>query len=92
MMYILTYHPLVLKKDIPKLSIPVQKRIKNVLETRLSINPLMHSKLLSHDLSGLRSTRIGDYRVIFSIKEESKTLDILGIGHRSWIYQERGSG
>jgi mRNA interferase RelE/StbE len=52
----------------------------------------MHSKPLSHDLSGLRSTRIGDYRVIFSIKEESKTLDILGIGHRSWIYQERGSG
>ena len=88
-MYTLTYHPLVLKKDIPKLSIPVQKRIKNVLETRLATNPAIHSKPLSHALTGLRSTRIGDYRVIISIEEDTKTLHVLGIGHRRWIYEGR---
>jgi mRNA interferase RelE/StbE len=80
---------LVLKKDIPKLSVPVQKRIRDVLETRLCLNPLIHSKPLSQELTGLRSVRIGDYRVIFSIKEEDKTLDILAIGHRRSVYEGR---
>jgi len=44
---------------------------------------------LSGDLAGLYKLRVGDYRVIYQILREERTILIHAIGHRSEIYRKR---
>jgi mRNA interferase RelE/StbE len=32
-------------------------------------------------------TRVGDYRIVFDVNEEEKTVTLMAIGHRSKIYK-----
>jgi mRNA interferase RelE/StbE len=84
-MYKITYHPKVFKIDIPKLDKSTKQRVKKSIELKLMINPEIYSSPLRNTLSGKRKLRVGDYRVIFSIKE--KTIKILIIRHRKDVYK-----
>ena len=44
---------------------------------------------LSGDLVGLYKLRVGDYRVIYEIVHNEKTIVIHAIGHRREVYQRR---
>ena len=44
---------------------------------------------LSGDLAGLYKLRVGDYRVIYEILREERTILIYAIGHRRDIYRKR---
>lgn len=83
-MYILIYSDQVINKDIPKLSMPVRSFIKSRVEKKLSSDPIKFGKPLRYDLKGCRSLRIGDYRVIYEIK--NTTVKILIIQHRKDCY------
>jgi mRNA interferase RelE/StbE len=53
----------------------------------LSDNPQRVGKPLRGELSGLHSARRGDYRVIYGIVEDGRTVEILHIDRRSDVYR-----
>jgi mRNA-degrading endonuclease RelE of RelBE toxin-antitoxin system len=85
--YRLLYHPLVLSRDIPRLDPPTQKRIRVAIERRLTKHPEASAKPLAHTTQRLWSLRVGDWQVIFALRE--KEVWILKIGHRREVYSER---
>lgn len=81
------YHPVVVEKEIPRLERSLGIRIKKAIELKLASQPTAHSKPLQGSLKGLRSLRVGDWRVIFEIM--GKEIWILTIGHRREVYEQR---
>lgn len=71
-------------KDIGKLDKQIYKRIKESLE-RYSQEPFTHADVLTDSRIGSYRFRIGNYRVIFDIKEDQ--IIILRVGHRGRIYR-----
>lgn len=51
-------------------------------------NPRAHGKALSANLAGLWRYRVGDYRLIAQIRDETVTILILEIGHRREVYRQ----
>ena len=49
-------------------------------------NPRLHGKGLTADRSGEWRYRIGDYRLLAEIKDDTITILILSIGHRRYVY------
>ena len=85
MSFIIDYHELVKKKDIPKLSKDIRLRVKRDIEEKLVENPDFFGKPLRRSLKGYRKLRVGDYRIVFRI--DGKVVKILAILHRSVVYK-----
>ncbi|OGG30673.1 hypothetical protein A3A63_00635 [Candidatus Gottesmanbacteria bacterium RIFCSPLOWO2_01_FULL_46_9] len=74
------------EKQFAKLDRQTQSAIAQKLTYFASTpNPLSFAKRLTDLSVGQYRFRIGDYRVIFCVKEE--TIIVLAIGHRSEIYK-----
>lgn len=74
------------EKDLSLIDHKTIKRIINKIET-LENNPFPQS---STKLVGTDSTyrlRVGDYRIIYQINEENKTITIYYIRHRKDVYR-----
>lgn len=84
-MFVVSYHYLVVRNDIPKLSENWKKEIKKAIETKLVTRPEVYGKPLRKSLKGYRKLRVGDYRVIFRI--DNREAKILVIAHRSVVYK-----
>ena len=63
----------------------IVERIKWLSEKLNDIRP----EPLRRDLIGLYKFRIGDYRVIYQIIHEGKTIVIHAVGHRREIYRKQ---
>jgi len=76
------------KKELAKLDKTAADRILRFLEERIapSENPRLFGEGLTENLSGLWRYRIGDYRIIAEIQEESIIVLVLRVGHRSKVY------
>jgi mRNA-degrading endonuclease RelE of RelBE toxin-antitoxin system len=75
-------------KQIKKLHPYLKPIIKSKIES-ISANP--HTgKLLEKELSGYLSFRAKRYRIIYKVKEDTKTIEIHYIGHRRDIYETFG--
>ena len=76
-------------RELADLEKPVARRIVgriNWLGTHLdAIRP----EALTGELAGLHKLRVGDYRVIYEILRDERTLIIHAIGHRRDIYRKR---
>jgi mRNA interferase RelE/StbE len=70
--------------NIRKLDIVAKKRIKKKLE-EYAKNPLYYAKRLAHFAIGEYRWRVGNYRIVFDIKD--RTIIVLRIRHRREIYQ-----
>lgn len=79
------YHPKVIQDDIPLLSAIWKARIKNAIEEKLTTAPEKFGKPLRQSLGGYRKLRVGDYRIVFRIKD--RTVLIFAILHRSVVYK-----
>ena len=75
-------------KQIKKLH-PYLKPIVKAKIEYISVNPYM-GKLLEKELSGYLSFRAKRYRIIYKVKEDTKTIEIHYIGHRKDIYETFG--
>lgn len=84
MSYILRYHEDV-ARDVEGLDPNLKIRIHKVIETKLLTRPEVFGKPLRKSLMGLRTLRVGDYRVIFLLK--GQTITIAAIKHRSNAYK-----
>ena len=75
-------------KQLKKLDQSMAKRIIDYLDKRVSTarDPKQHGKALAYNKAGLWRYRVGDYRVICQINDETITILVLQIGHRKEIY------
>ncbi|MCC7196805.1 type II toxin-antitoxin system RelE/ParE family toxin [Candidatus Peregrinibacteria bacterium] len=85
MKYKILYVEKVYEEDIPSLSKENRVRIRNAVTEKLTVSPEVFGKPLRTSMKGFRSLRVGDYRVIFLIREDSVL--ILAIMHRSVVYR-----
>jgi mRNA interferase RelE/StbE len=85
-MFKLSYHPLVARDDIPKLSQEWKQKIRSAIEQRLATHPDLYGKPLRRSLKGYRKLRVGDYRIIFKIEQNS--VKILIVQYRSVVYEQ----
>lgn len=78
------------KKHFDDLPARLQEPVLNVL-TEIEIDPEAAGKALVGRLSGLRSARVGSFRIIYSIegKGRSSSVIVRAIKHRSTAYQPR---
>ena len=83
--YQIKYHPKVVKIDIPKLAPSDARRIKKAIEEKLTTFPHIYGIPLRSDLFRLYKLRVGDFRVIYWIKDT--VIYITMIEHRSIVYQ-----
>ena len=76
-------------KDLEKLDPPVVRRILGFLRKRLLSlsDPRDVGEPLSGNLGELWRYRLGDYRIICKLEDESITVLVLKIGHRSKVYR-----
>lgn len=86
--YQIRYIEEVVKKHIPDLPTSVKALIKKAIEERLTINPVGFGKPLRYSLKGHRRLRISDYRIVYRIEPETKTVLIIAIKHRKDVYDE----
>jgi len=79
------YHETVTPEDIPRLSASTKVRLKAAIEQKLIAHPETYGRPLRKSLKSYRKLRVGDYRVIFRI--ENQTVKIFLIQHRSVVYK-----
>ena len=83
MVYNITYKSSVYR-DLKKLSKDVAIRVLDALEKDLSLNAHKYP-VLKGAFAGLRKYRIGDYRVMYAIIDD--TVLVLRIAHRREVYR-----
>jgi mRNA interferase RelE/StbE len=83
--FIIEYLPKVVSKDIPSLPKTVRNQIKKVIETRLTVDPIGFGKPLRYSLKGARRLRVGDYRIVYQVKNNK--VIISAIKHRKEVYE-----
>ncbi len=84
------YRVIILPKALESLSRadkPVAQRVADRLtwlsENIENINPMP----LKGNLSGLSKLRVGDWRIIYEVNNEGKSITVHKIGHRREIYE-----
>lgn len=75
------------EKQGRKLLSDIQDRIDNFIVNRLapSVNPRNLGEALAGQWSGHFRYRVGDYRIVCKIKDETITIPVIEIGHRREI-------
>lgn len=56
---------------------------------RLAANPARLGSPLRRELTGLHAARVGAYRVVYRIDDDSRAIVILRVDHRSDVYRPR---
>lgn len=74
-------------RDLARLPTRVAQAVFRYVNERLAANPQRLSKPLRGDLAGQRSAVTGDYRVLFSLDEGSRTLHVRRVDHRAHVYR-----
>lgn len=82
--YRVLYHPLIASRDVPRLDPSVRRRIRKAIEAKLADHPEATAKPLAHTTQRLWSLRVGDWRVIFALRDEE--IWVLKIGHLRDVY------
>lgn len=75
------------ERDLQRLSEKIATACVEFIFGPLADNPQRVGKLLRGELGGLHSARRGDYRVIYGVVEEGRTVEILHIDRRSDVYR-----
>ncbi len=86
--YQIRYLEEVIRKHIPSLSSSAKILIKSAIEERLMFDPIGFGKPLRYSLKGHRRLRVSDYRIVYRIEPEIKTVVIVAIKHRKDVYED----
>ena len=75
-------------KELKKLGEQAQREILKYLDERIATkaNPARFGKALRGDLAGLWRYRVGDYRLICSLREGQMLVLVLKVAHRRDVY------
>lgn len=83
----ITYYYKVFREDFVKLDSFMLSRVHAAISAKILTNPLRFGIPLSGTLYGLLKIRVGDYRIIYQMKDPHSVL-ILAVMHRSKVYKE----
>jgi mRNA interferase RelE/StbE len=77
------------KAQLKKLDKSIQERVVSYLEKRIlnNTNPRSLGDALKGRLDSYWRYRVGDYRVLCILENETVTVPVIQIGHRREIYQ-----
>ena len=77
------------KDQLKKLDKPIQKRIMAYLEERIlnSENPRYLGEALKGKLDPYWRYRIGNYRILCILENETVTVHVMKVGHRREVYE-----
>ncbi len=75
-------------KELSSFDKKTTERILYKVSTHLVKSPGKLGKQLKGEYAGFFKYRIGDWRVIYHLDEESKTITITKIGHRKEVYKK----
>lgn len=75
-------HKLVLMSDFKTIGVSAQKAIFKDIRKKLSLEPKSYGKPLLGELKGYWRLRVGDYRVVYKIKEDKVEVLIVKVGIR----------
>jgi len=74
-------------KTLGKLDKPVAQRIVKFLRERVATDPKDAGEALKGNLAPMWRYRVGDYRIICDIVDESVKVIVVKIGHRKEVYK-----
>jgi mRNA-degrading endonuclease RelE of RelBE toxin-antitoxin system len=77
------------RRAIDRLPGKVAIAVLDFLLGPLCENPRRVGKPLRGELAGLHGARVGTYRVLYEIDEESMTVRVIAIDHRADVYRPR---
>jgi mRNA interferase RelE/StbE len=86
------YHIRILEeasRELAHLDKPVGRRIAERINWLAANLDSIRPEALTGDLIGLYKLRVGDYRVIYEVIRNEKTIVIHAVGHRREIYRKR---
>jgi len=63
--------PRVTRNDYPKIPTNSRRQILRAIHERLAVSPLDFGKPLRHELGGMRSLRVGDWRIGYFVEGET---------------------
>jgi len=81
MKWTIRYHPDV-KEDLECVGSSSARRIMRTIDVKLTKAPMQFGAPLSGKLSAFRKLRIGDYRVVYQVREQQVMVIVLTVGHR----------
>ncbi len=89
-MYRVLIDELVLEEDFKRIDQKAQKRIVRAIREKLAVAPKEFGKPLKGDLKGLWRLRVGQYRVVYEIKEKVVVVYVIKVGLRrdTEVYRE----
>ncbi len=80
----ISYHPKVTSEDLSRIDRGWLIEIEQAIRERLAKDPISFGKPLRYSLKGVRSLRVGDYRILYVLTQ--KTIYIGAIKHLSVVY------
>ena len=75
------YHHLV-KEDLESVGPSAARRIVKAIDAKLTRSPMDFGLPLSGNLANFRKLRIGDYRVVYQVREKTIIVYVLAVGPR----------
>ena len=75
-------------KELSSFDKKTAERILYKVSTHLVKSPAKLGKQLKGEYAGFFKYRIGDWRVVYHLDEEKKTITITKIGHRKEVYKK----
>lgn len=77
------------RKELRKLDVPVQKEILGYLRERIaeSKNPRLFGQSLVGNKAGLWRYRVGNYRLICRLEDQTLVVFVVSVGHRKDVYE-----
>lgn len=76
------------ERALKKMAPPTLRRIAKAIDN-LGTEPRPSGVTALQGEAGLLRIRVGDYRVIYSVRDEVLTVLVVTIGHRRDVYQRR---
>jgi len=73
---------LVLKKDFRKIGPEDQRKIIRAIRNRLTTRPQDYGKPLKGELRGFWKLRVGQFRVIYEIRDDQVVVSVIMVGFR----------
>lgn len=74
------------RKELQALDLQVARRILKQIE-RLAANPRPSGVVKLEGASDLWRVRVGDWRVVYSISDRNRLVDVVAVRHRRDVYR-----
>ncbi|MEK7509592.1 MAG: type II toxin-antitoxin system mRNA interferase toxin, RelE/StbE family [Patescibacteria group bacterium] len=86
MNYTVEFLTVVEREDIPRLDRVVLTNVQKAISAKLLKSPTVFGKPLRESLKGHRSLRVEDYRIVYTVEQNSNIL-VVAIRHRRDVYK-----